>query len=256
MASSDLNSIETWNIFGANSLYMGNLTMDTNGDCNAHIVADNTDEEKAELFNQLVMLLHGMGNTKFSWAADRSGFDVPVDDLGALIGIFEKAGFHVSAIVPNVHSAMSVSRSSSDQLELDQYTEEIGRHPEQPGGYRGRGAVYFELGEYGLAIEDWSAAIALDPENVDDAPYNNLALAYREVGEYNRAVELYSRAIELDPNWDYRYYTRGCCYLEMGEYRLAIADFNICIWMNPTFEAASEELDQAFRRLGEGSESV
>ena len=49
MASSDLNSIETWNIFGANSLYMGNLTMDTNGDCNAHIVADNTDEKKAEL---------------------------------------------------------------------------------------------------------------------------------------------------------------------------------------------------------------
>ena len=67
MASSDLNSIETWNIFGANSLYMGNLTMDTNGNSNAHIVADNTDEEKAELFNQLVMLLHGMGNTKFSW---------------------------------------------------------------------------------------------------------------------------------------------------------------------------------------------
>ena len=54
MASSDLNSIETWNIFGSNSLYMGNLTIDNNGNSNAHIVADNTDEKKADLFNQLV----------------------------------------------------------------------------------------------------------------------------------------------------------------------------------------------------------
>ena len=96
MASSDLNSIETWRIFGANCLYMGNLTIDNNGNSNAHIVADNTDEKKADLFNQLVMLLYQMGNTKFSWSVDRSGFDVPVDDLKALIGIFEKAGFHVS----------------------------------------------------------------------------------------------------------------------------------------------------------------
>ena len=96
MASSDLNSIETWNIFGSNSLYVGNLTIGTNGNSNAHIVADNTDEKKAELFNQLVMLLYQMGNTEFSWSVDRSGFDVPVDDLKALMGIFEKAGFHVS----------------------------------------------------------------------------------------------------------------------------------------------------------------
>ena len=136
------------------------------------------------------------------------------------------------------------------------YTDEIRRHPEQPGGYRGRGAVYFELGEYGFAIKDWSAAIDLDPENVVDSPYNNLALAYRELGEYHQSIELYTRAIELDPNWDYRYYTRGCCYREMGEYHQAIADFNTCLGMNPTFEAASEELDEALRRLGEGPESV
>ena len=83
-----------------------------------------------------------------------------------------------------------------------------------------------------------------------------LSLSYLSEFPGPPQVELYTRATELDPNWDYRYYTRGCCYLEMGEYRLAIADFNICIWMNPTFEAASEELDEAFRRLGEGPESV
>ena len=38
----------------------------------------------------------------------------------------------------------------------------------------------------------------------------------------------------------------------MSEYRLAIADFNISIWMNPTFTAASEKLDEAFCRLEEG----
>ena len=96
MASSGLDNIQAWNIFGANSLYMGKLTVDINGHCNAHIETDNTDDKKTELFNQLVMLLHAMGNTEFSWSDDRSGFNVPVDDVKALIGIFEKSGFHVS----------------------------------------------------------------------------------------------------------------------------------------------------------------
>ena len=229
---------EVWWIYDGRGVCLGNVALDATGSYSAQISKD----ENNPYFDELIEITGPLGH-----GGDEFNHSVVITDVDKdkVIEAYNNAGFAVILAgdrdheeilleldkLRNVHSAKSVSRSASAQLELDHYTEEIGIHPEQPGGYRGRGAVYFELEEYGPAIEDWSAAIALDPENVDDAPYNNLALAYRKVGEYNRAVELYTRAIELDPNWDYRYYTRGGCYLEMGEYRLAIADYNICIWI-------------------------
>ena len=114
--------------------------------------------------------------------------------------------------------------------------------------------MYFELGEYRLAIRDWSAAITRDSENVNPTPYHNLAVAYEEIGEHSLAVELYTKVIELDPNWDHRYFKRGCCYLKMGEYRKAIEDFKIALQLEPTSNAASEQLEAALSKLEEESE--
>ena len=63
--------------------------------------------------------------------------------------------------------------------------------------YYMRGCARVDAGETEMAIEDFSRAIALDPENVESL--RNRALLYCELGEPDRAVRDYDAIIRLEP---------------------------------------------------------
>ena len=54
--------------------------------------------------------------------------------------------------------------------------------------------------EYKKAIDDYSKAIDIEPENAEY--YCNRGRVYSIIGEYDKALADYGRAIELEPNND------------------------------------------------------
>ena len=72
-------------------------------------------------------------------------------------------------------------------------------------------------------------------EGTQVAAYNNRGLAYYELGEFDRALEDYSQAIALDPDYAYAYFGRAYTYYELGRNDEAIADFDQALALDPTY---------------------
>ena len=76
--------------------------------------------------------------------------------------------------------------------------------------HNNRGVAYANKGDYELAVEAFTNAIALNP-NLAMA-YSNRGGAYRDKGDYDRAIEDCNTAIELDPDLAMAYGNRGGAY--------------------------------------------
>lgn len=68
------------------------------------------------------------------------------------------------------------------------------------------GQLYLERGQYELAIEEFKAALQLNPyTNLSASLYNNLGLAYRELHNYEYAYASFQRACRLQPTFSLYY---------------------------------------------------
>lgn len=78
-----------------------------------------------------------------------------------------------------------------------------------------RGAVFLKAKQFREAIEAYSNAIELDPQN--EAAYCKRGIACASLGEYERAIENYDKAIELSPDYAEAYCARGLAFLALGD---------------------------------------
>ncbi|MCA9829459.1 MAG: tetratricopeptide repeat protein [Dehalococcoidia bacterium] len=112
--------------------------------------------------------------------------------------------------------------------------------PEPVAQYAGRSAesfldegnVYFNVGQYGLAIERYTHAVELDPNLT--AGYYNRANARTRAGEYDLALDDYNSALELEPNDADALNNRGMLHLYRAGYGSALRDFNAALQIDPT----------------------
>ena len=64
------------------------------------------------------------------------------------------------------------------------------------------------------------------PDGSNDADvYFNRGAVYGNLGEYNLAIADFSKCIELNSNYGEAYYYRGITYQELGDKKKAQADF-------------------------------
>ncbi len=105
-----------------------------------------------------------------------------------------------------------------------------------PAAYNGRGAAYFEKGDYEHAIADYTEAIKLDPKFA--AAYGNRCFAYYLKHDYDGAITDCNHAIAIDPQYYLAYNTRGIAYAVKKDYDKAIADYTEAIKLNPRFALA------------------
>ena len=99
------------------------------------------------------------------------------------------------------------------------------------GSYSNRGIACAKLNKHERAIEDFSKAIALNP-NFAEA-YNNRGLAYAELNKYEQAIGDYDRAIELNPALAAAYINRGNAHTNLNKHERAIKDYGKAIELNP-----------------------
>lgn len=104
----------------------------------------------------------------------------------------------------------------------------------------GRGLAYDAKGDRDRAGQDFTAAIALDPNNA--LAYNDRGVLWREKGDPDRAIADFTRAIEIEalPHSDLPgsghvnvHGNRALAYRATGDLDHALADFDAAIKLDP-----------------------
>ena len=116
------------------------------------------------------------------------------------------------------------------------YTEALELKPDFPEGYKNRGSVYADAGDFNRAIRDHTMAIKLKPDYA--AAYNSRGIVYYHKRNFDRAVQDYRKAIELKPDYASAYNNLGAVYSKQGEYERAIQHYNTVIKLRPDFSEA------------------
>lgn len=120
---------------------------------------------------------------------------------------------------------------------VEEALDELAPRPIQPPprrsaeSYLDEGNVYFNVGQFALAIDRYTQAILLDPELT--AAYYNRANAYTRSGDFDRALADYNKALELLPNDADALNNRGMLFLYRGNSSAAIADFDAALAIDP-----------------------
>jgi tetratricopeptide (TPR) repeat protein len=97
--------------------------------------------------------------------------------------------------------------------------------------YYNRGIAFNEDKNYNSALNDFSKAISIFPNNAD-ALYSR-ALVYRSLGKQELALEDFSRAILLNPKKADSFYYRGMTNVDLNRLPEAIGDFSEAIKRKP-----------------------
>lgn len=108
-------------------------------------------------------------------------------------------------------------------MAIDQFSRAIALSPRLPHSYNGRGSAYLRKGELAKAISDFSKAIDINSNYA--IAYSNRGIAYVDKEEIDLAFDDFSTAIEKDASIVQTYNNRGVIYAQKGMMNKAIADF-------------------------------
>ena len=120
------------------------------------------------------------------------------------------------------------------------------------------GIAYYNSNKYQEAIDNYTQAIYLNPNN-DDA-YFNRGQAYYILGKYRKAINDYTQFISFSigvenlsgvfiKEVDEAYHNRGRAYYYLEEYQKAIDDYTQAININPNYDYAYNNRGLAYVKL-------
>ena len=177
------------------------------------------------------------------WEDPSEGWQNVVDGIRKAVDEMQAQAKSTSENVQNRRLAGWVLQQGNFLLMLKQinmaieaYSHAIDLNPDNADAYINRGAAYIKGGKHDLAIENCNKAIQLRPNYA--LTYNNRGVAYDEKCEHDRAISDYDKAIELKPNYADAYNNRGNVYKAKRLYDRAISDYDKAIELKPNYADA------------------
>lgn len=108
---------------------------------------------------------------------------------------------------------------------IEDFSAAIELDPEEAWAYFFRGDAYEMLEMYEIAIKDYSQAIKIDPHGTFFAGCGDL---YRKIEKYEEAIKDYTIANRME-EYLWNYIGRGYAYAHLENYDSAIKDFTVAI---------------------------
>ena len=103
-----------------------------------------------------------------------------------------------------------------------------------------RGNTYDHLGEYDMAIADYTEVTKLTPDFAYG--YANLALVHCRKGAFKTAVGFYEHALKVDPKNSYAMYGRGVALSRLGQLDAAREQINAANAADPGMATVYKEI--------------
>ncbi len=128
---------------------------------------------------------------------------------------------------------LAFSEQGELELAIEEFSQAIALDPQYAEAYNGRGNAFFGTGDLGQALADFEQAIALDPQLA--SAYYNRGVAFQNMGELDRALSDYEQVLELDPTFAPAYHNRGAVRFYKGDPDGALADMTKAIELDPDF---------------------
>lgn len=97
--------------------------------------------------------------------------------------------------------------------------------------FKTRATVYFYQRDYDRAINDYSRAIELDPQNSE--LFDNRCWTYATVNKLQDALKDCRESLRLRPNFAPSVDTLGFVYLKLGQYDRAVATYSSALQLDP-----------------------
>lgn len=137
---------------------------------------------------------------------------------------------------------------------IENYTKAIELEPEDATAYYNLGNIKIQLRLYEEAIKHYGKSIELGPD--DSWDYGNRGYANLCLGRYEKAIEDFDTAIILNADSVNEYYWRGCAKRGLGRYEDAIKDFDTAIERNPEYANIYGDRGEAKFALGRYKDAI
>jgi tetratricopeptide (TPR) repeat protein len=115
---------------------------------------------------------------------------------------------------------------------INDFSEAIRLQPDNPAALNDRGNQYSLSGDFKRAIADYDEAIRLDPGIA--LTFENRGMAYEYLRDARRAIESFNEAIRLKPDYADALFNRGMCYYILGDLDHAVPDFREAVRLDPS----------------------
>lgn len=124
-------------------------------------------------------------------------------------------------------------------------------NPSYSSLYWDKGLIYESLEQYDRAVENYSNAINLEEDKIDQASlYRNRSLSYRNLLQYGKAMQDINKAISLNPEYRDAYRNRAVLHEYKKQYAEAIKDYDkaIELFAGNNFTLADIYLDRGWAK--------
>ena len=120
--------------------------------------------------------------------------------------------------------------------------------------YYNRGNAYSRLRQHRLAIQDYDAALRLNPRKVE--AYINRGFDRVFLKQYHQAIQDFDAGLRLNPRIAEAYLNRGVAYAALKQYRRAIQDFDETLRLSPRDPGAYINRGNSYEALGRRAEAI
>ena len=161
-------------------------------------------------------------------------------DLASALGTLQRGSYELE---DNLTIAHLLARVYIEDQRWDDAIVELERvldgEPENYDAYYDLGHVYFELGDYETAIDNFENVISYEQNQNNELLYYALAQAYEANNQIDKAISNYLKAIAVNDKFILAYKKAGILFLARNDYEDAIEYFENYL----EFDIPDEEKD-------------
>jgi tetratricopeptide (TPR) repeat protein len=190
--------------------------------------------------------LAGAYNSRGYFHLARGSLDAAMADFDKALEISPKAHVYANRGIAFVEKG-DLARAMAD------YDSAIGLDPKSDYAYYLRGNLHRDQGAVDQAIEDYSNAIRIRP---DEAAYSNRGNAYFEKGDLDRAIADHDSALKLNPTSSTIYLNRGVAHGAKGDLSRALADLTDAVRLDPSHARAYYARGVTYQELGDPAKAL
>lgn len=147
------------------------------------------------------------------------------------------------------------TRRGAFKAAIDDFSAALTLAPDDPLLWKHRAMAFASLRDFDPAISDFQKTLELDPGANDaresfGATYSIMAAELADSKQFEKAVECMTKAIDIYPEAPVFRHQRGSCYFHLGEYQKAIDDLNVAIGKEPNKPDHYENRGHSYQRMG------